>query len=183
MADERGEFLVSKDGLIRPVGKDLVVGVLSQEELEMIKEGVLQNISLDLEPRRVVLEVRPAAEHAISREALGEWVRMYLGTAAEIAGFRPGEVTHIRLRRAEGGTMRVVEFSVAELMEAMASEDSQAVKVDSERAERLREIEGAVRALKAGKERPDRMEGTRPIGITLDETEAFREGWSGGWDA
>jgi hypothetical protein len=105
-------------------------------------EVVRLSVETGIERGKVVLEIRPAAEDAANAETLARWVEASLGYVASIAGYRPGEVTHVRLWR-EG---RMVEVALEELLAARGGgtegDTDGPVKVASERvrAETSREL-------------------------------------------
>jgi hypothetical protein len=107
------------------------------ESAEVVRLSISTDGGNGVERRKVVLEVRPAAEDARDPEALADWVRRSLGYVAEVAGYGAGEVTHVRLWR-EG---RMVEVALAELLSGLGDGDSGGrVRVRSERVEPGREL-------------------------------------------
>jgi hypothetical protein len=104
-----------------------------------------------VESRKVVLEIRPAAEDARDAETLARWIETSLGYVAEVAGYGAGEVTHVRLWR--DGAM--VEVALEDLLAADrgGNEGDGVVHVPSERVCALEERHEEDRAEYAARHR------------------------------
>lgn len=185
MADERGGFVVGRDGLIRRgvgAGADgVVVGEVSGEELDMIRAGVLKGIAVEWDEEGGEERSEEVVERAARMNRQLEVLRrqMDMERARTVLEVRPSrEHTGSAEAMGEwivggglGDACAVVGIPEAQVTHVRLWRDGRSVELS---VSELREATGEAGGPDGGDD------GVRVRSERVDEVREL--GWSGGWD-